>query len=1104
MLLPRLLCFALLFFACKSTPDPTDSAEKRFTYVPAEQSGLNFRNDVPYDEQFNCYTYRNFYNGGGVAIGDLNNDGLADLFFCGNRTSNRLYLNRGDLRFEDVTEAAGVASSGVWTAGVAFVDINADGLLDIYITKSGPPGGEKRHNELYINQLKDGKLSFSEQSHAYGLDFTGLSTHAAFFDYDRDGDLDCYLLNNSIRSVGGYDLRPGQRDIPDPDGGNRLLRNNSSGATPIFEDVSATAGIYRSAIGFGLGVTVGDYDGDGWQDLFLSNDFFEKDYLYRNRGNGTFEEVVEHSLPELSKGSMGADMADLNNDGFPEIFVTEMTPPHEPRYKTKASFDSWNTYLETRQTGYHRQFGRNVLQCNNGDGTFSEIGRQAGVWATDWSWGALLADFDNDGWKDIFVANGIGKDLLDQDYLNFYSDPAAVRDLLKNNPGQGIKTLIDKMPAQPQANYFFRNKAALEGLDFEDVSAAWGITEPSFSNGSAYGDLDNDGDLDLVVNNVNAPCTLFRNETNTVEKTRSNYLKIKLKGGSKNPFALGAKAVVTANGKQLYQELAPMRGFESCVEPVLHYGLDTLKVVEQVEVTFLSGMRVVLGRTAANQTLLIDEKDAVAAPDKAADAAKTVFVAATPPDFTHREADFSDFDAEPLNFRMFSAEGPALATGDVNGDGREDFFVGGASGQPGGVFIQNAAGAFSRLPQPVIDKLQGAEAVAAALFDADGDNDLDLYVGSGSTELTPGSPELQDHLYLNDGKGRFALAETALPVGKPFCTSCVRPADYDRDGDVDIFVGMRGVAGQYGREVVSFLMNNDGNGHFSPTPIGEEWHGTADAAWADLDGDGDLDLLVVGEWEPVHVLFNQDGQFRELTDAVPASEGWWNCIRAADLDADGDDDFILGNWGLNSRFKASVAQPLSLYVHDFDHNGRGEALLCQYDGEQQYPLVQRNDLVRQMPILKKKYLKFEDYAAQTLVDIFGAEALKDAQIRKAVCLESSILWNEGAGRLTRQALPLPAQQFPVFAIAVSGDLKQPDILLAGNHERCKPETGIYMGGYGMLLRSEGNRRFGVIPQRKSGLKMDGVTRGLAVLRNQSGERLLVARNNRKMQLYNRK
>lgn len=1098
---------ALGLWGCQSAPDTpsnngTATSPVQLTLLEPAQTGVDFANMVPYNDTFNCYTFRNFYNGGGAGMGDINNDGLQDLFFCGNMSPNRLYLNLGDFKFQDITTTCGMGLSSTWTAGVAFADVNGDGWLDIYTCKSGPLGGAKRHNELFINGGADasGKWSgqFTEQSQAWNLDNRGLSTHAAFFDYDQDGDLDCYLLNNSVRSVGGYDYRPGQRNTPDPEGGNKLLRNDGAS----FTDVTQKAGIYSSAIGFGLGVTIGDYDLDGWQDIFVSNDFFERDYLYHNNQNGTFKEVLESQMAEISKGSMGADMADLNNDGYPEIFVTEMTPPDDARYKTKAAFDDWNAFSLMMQTGYHRQFGRNVLQLNQQGQYFSEIGRMAGVHFTDWSWGALIADFDNDGLKDIFVANGIGKDLLDQDYTNFYADPAAVRSVLQNNPGQGIKTLIDKMPSQMIANCLFHQKSNDGYPVFDNIATAAGVGQPSFSNGSAYGDLDNDGDLDLIVNNVNAPCFIYRNEA---DKNGNNWLKIRVKDNTKNPFGLGAKVQIEAGGTVFYQEIAPMRGFESCVDPRPNIGLGKHPVAERVTITFTGGRRVVLSNVTANQILDIDASTASAA-DLAPVSTTPLLLAEKAPELTLAEAEYSDFDREPLLFSMYSTEGPKMATADVNADGLVDIFIGAPKGQAAQLWLQTTTGKYQAKPQAAFGRDAGCEDSAAAFFDADGDGDPDLYVGSGSNELEPGEIALQDRLYLNDGKGNFQRKNDALMTGKPFSTGCVAPCDVDMDGDTDVFVGMRMVPGHYGQNPTSFILKNNGQGVFEPAvrdyPELRETGMVTAATWADMDNDNDPDLVLCGDWEPVRIFTNQQGRLSAgspVVDGLKNTNGWWNTLHVADLNQDGRMDIVLGNHGLNSRFKAREQEPLSLYISDFDNNGRDETILCQFNNGKSYPVALRTDMVRQLPMLKKKYLQFANYREQQIEQVFDAPLLTKALKKQAHTLSSAVLLNKGSLQFDWKPLPSAAQTSPIYAIATldinrDGHL---DLVLGGNHDRCKPETGIYMASKGTVLLGDGKGGFTTLATKQSGFMAEGCIRDLKVV----NRRIVVVINNRPVQVF---
>ena len=1095
-----MLSIIILSISCNSSKSNLSEAPL-FSLLDTKQTNIDFINKVEYTEEFNTYTYRNFYNGAGVGLGDFNNDGFQDIYFCSNQTGNKLYLNKGNFVFEDITEKAGVSCSGSWSTGVSVADINGDGWADIYVCKSGKPEGSNRSNELFIN---NGDLTFTEKGRDYGLDNFGLSNHAAFFDYDRDGDLDCYLINNSFQSVTTFDMTPGQRQVPDTLGGNILFRNDDG----KFINVTQTSGIYSSRIGFGLGVNVGDVNRDGWPDIYISNDFFERDYLYINNKNGTFTESLENQMTEISQGAMGADMADINNDAWPEIYATEMTPEDNTRLKTKVLFDSWDTYQLKLKSGYYHQFARNVLQLNNKNNSFSEIGRFSGVSTTDWSWGALIMDLDNDGWKDIFVANGIYKDLLDQDFLNIYSNPSIMRSMIKTEES-AILRLIEMIPSVKIPNYAFHNNG---DLTFTNYSSSWGLNTPSFSNGAAYGDLDNDGDLDLVVNNVNMPPFVYKNET--AKSDNNNYLTVSLIGEGKNTNAIGANITLYYNGKINYQELIPTRGFQSSVDNRLHFGLGESVSIDSMIVNWPDGKCTLLNDVEANQFLTLKERDEpVKCPETPRKEIKSVFSNIEKIkglEFKHNENDFVDFERDRLLFQMISNGGPHIAVGDVNNDGYEDIYICGAKDSPGALFIQYKRGEFKRTNEKLFEADRISEDTDCVFFDADNDRDNDLYVASGGNEFPSSSSALTDRLYINDGRGNFVRSEQILPAGKYESTSCVKPADFDCDGDIDLFVGIRLQPFSYGVPANGYILENDGHGNFREVTV-EKAPGLigigmiTDMTWADIENDGDPDMIIIGDWMPVKVFINESGTFNDKSEqsGLLNTEGWWNVIKAKDLNNDGNIDFILGNHGLNSFFKASPEKPVTMYVNDFDLNGTVEQVICTYNGIKSYPVAIRDDLVKQIPSLATKYAKYIDYSDQTIEDVFSPEVLGKSIKLSAKFMKSCVMMNDGNGSFKIVPLPSEAQFYPVYAIDADDYDNDGicDIILGGNQYRAKPQTGIYAAGYGLFLKGNNKGNWQAFSPTVSGFYTRGEIRDLIQLKIGKDRIIAVARNNDYLQFY---
>ena len=1068
-----------------------------FQEVSPESSGVAFSNDLSFDENFNIFTYRNYYNGGGVALGDVNNDGLLDIYFTGNLTSNKLYLNQGDFKFEDVTEQAGVAGNRAWSTGVAMADVNGDGLLDIYVCNSGDISGDNKQNELFINQ---GDGTFIEKAEEYGLADQGFSTHAVFFDYDKDGDLDVYLLNNSYQAIGSFNKMQNERPKRDPVGGDKLFRNDGD----RFTDVSEEAGIYGSIIGFGLGITIGDVNQDGWPDIFISNDFFEKDYLYINNQDGTFTESLESSMRSISAASMGADIADINGDGLLDIFVTDMLPEPLPRLKQVTTFENWDKLQFNKTHGYHYQFSRNMLHINNGDGTFSEMGRMANVEATDWSWGALIFDMDNDGLRDLFVANGIYQDITDLDYLNFI-DNEETKIKIITQEGVDYRALIDPIPINPIPNYAYKN---LGDLKFENKAADWGLGAAVHSNGAAYGDLNNDGTLDLVINNVNRPAQIFKNAQKELQP-ENHSIQFRLIGKGKNTFAIGTQIRARAGDQLFYLEQMPNRGFQSSVDPKLTLGLGEISQLDEISITWPDGSSTYLENVTADQLVRLDWKDAQQYQEPINRGLNGLQFSPSNNwaiDFTHEENPFVDFDRDRLTYHMLSTEGPAFAKGDVNGDGIEDLFLGGAKGHPGKLFLGSAQGSFTEVAQAAFESDAISEDTDALFFDANGDGTLDLLVTSGGNESPLNAPDLADRLYFNDGSGNFKKNLNAGFQQIRGSSSSVQLIDINEDGAKDLIITERLVPFVYGAPANSQLWINDGEGNFinessTLAPEFKELGMITQAKVIDWDQDGLEDVVMVGDWMAPVFFKNTGGKLERIEmPELDSLKGWYRTLEIADLNGDGLPDILLGNQGLNSRFKASSDSPIRMYLNDFDQNGSIEQIFTTEENGKLYPFALKHELEKQIPEIRKKYVRYSSYNNQSLDQVFDEKILSKSIIQEVNHFESGVLMNQGSGKFDWKPFPRMAQRSWVFAIAVV-DLNEDgilDLILGGNLYGIKPEIGKADASFGEVLLGNGDGTFTYLPNAKHKLKLEGDIRSISTLSN---KKLLIVKNDAAAEIW---
>jgi len=1082
----------VVFFSCKNK----QPAQTLFSL--SDSSGISFINEVHDTKDLNILNYRNFYNGGGVAIGDINNDGLADIFFTANQGSNRLYLNKGNMKFEDVSVRAGFREKKQWSTGVVMADINNDGWLDIFVSNAGSmEDSSLRKNQLFINNHD---LTFTESAADYKLDNTGYTTQVSFFDYDMDGDLDCFMINNSPVSPNSLNYA-NQRDLPDAEwpvarvfkgGGDHLFRNDNG----VFTDVSKEAGIHGSIISFGLGVTVGDVNGDGYADIYVSNDYFERDYLYINQKNGKFKDELEDWMQHTSLASMGADFGDINNDGYLDIFTTDMLPGDDYRLKTTLSFEDINVYRLKQKNGFYHQFFQNTLQLNNKNGRFSDIANYAGVSATDWSWGGLMMDADNDGFTDLYVCNGIYHDLINQDFLDF-SASDIMQKMIATGQKEDLNVIVDKMPSIHVLNKVFRNDGDLK---FTDIGEQWGFTQPSFSNGASYGDLDNDGDLDLVVNNVNQPAFVYKN--NSREINHNNYVGVFLKGNDKNRFAIGSVVRIYLNGQVLTREVIPSRGFQSSMDYKMIIGLGSAKKIDSMIIQWPDLAFSKYIHPEINKVYILDEKTEIKfrVQPVQRNVVQIFFTKQDAGFEKHIEDDYVDFYNERNIPKMLSREGPRAATGDVNGDGLEDVFIGGTYGHPGQLYIQTDKGAFVKKEEKAFQQFFDFEDVAVLLFDSDKDGDNDLLICPGGNNVKAAGRQLQFRLFKNDGKGNFELDDKAFPANNSNISVACN-YDFDNDGDQDLFVGGRSIPFEYGLTPSSYLFVNDGNGHF--TDVAKEKNQdifnigmVTDAKWADISGDEKKELIIAGEWMSPKIFTYQKDRFVEIKTNMDSLYGWWQSLAIEDFDGDGKNDIILGNVGDNFYLRPDKNNPVKLWVNDFDKNGVIDKILTYTIGGKDKPVFLKRDMEEAMPFLKKKNLKHADYAMKSVQDLMPAEELAKASVKQFTYSSTCIAFNKGNMQFAIRKLPVPVQLSSVNAIHcedINND-GHTDIILGGNEFTFKPQLERLDANSGTILLNDGKGNFKSIESSETGLDLRGQLRDIKEIHAGGKEYLLFLQN----------